>query len=63
VKVGDLVRYKHDRESVGLITKVSPNIHNSVTYPVWAMMSARDVFDSEEQMIYNYQLEVVNEGR
>ena len=35
MKVGDMVTFKHDQDAVGVITKVAPNIHKSVTYAVW----------------------------
>ena len=62
MKVGDLVRYKHDHKSVGLITKVDPNIHGSVTYKVWVVMPTPDL-PGHEMVTYNYQLEVINESR
>ena len=60
MKVGDLVRFKHDHKSVGLITDVDPNLHDSVTYKVQIIMPKHL---DEEKVIYSYQLEVINETR
>ncbi len=57
MKVGDLVRVKHDHADVGIISRVDPNIHNSVTYKVWYTSPAGD------KSTYNYQLEVISESR
>ena len=57
MKVGDLIRVKHDHADVGIISRVDPNIHNSVTYKVWYTSPAGD------KSTYNYQLEVISESR
>ena len=57
MKIGDLVRIKHDHTDVGIISGVDPNIHNSVTYKVWYTSPVGD------KLTYNYQLEVLNESR
>jgi hypothetical protein len=58
MKVGDLVRFKHAHDAMGVVTRVDPNIHDSVTYSVWVswnhMMSK--VFTQ-----YNFQLDVISE--
>jgi len=58
MKVGDLVRIKHDHVDVGIISRVDPNIHNSVTFKVWYYTSS-----AGDKSTYNYQLEVISESR
>ncbi len=59
MKVGDLVKYKHDQKLMGLVTKIDPNIHDSVTYQVWVMFPPGPL-PGREKVTYNYQLEVIN---
>ena len=64
MKVGDLVRYKHDYTAVGLITKIDPNVYDSVTYKVWVALSRlMNNAHGPADVTYNYQLEVISESR
>jgi hypothetical protein len=57
MKIGDLVRFKHDYDSVGIVSDVDPNIHDSVTYKVWVSWNH---MMNRITPVYSYQLEVIN---
>ena len=60
MKVGDMVTFKHNPDAVGVITKVSPNIHKSVTYEVWVSWN---FLNGQVSQNYSWQLDVINEDR
>ena len=62
MRVGDLVKMKSMPSEMGLITWVSPNVHNSVTYDVWVEWCTPTQRGRHDTHQFNFQLEVISES-
>ena len=60
MQVGDLVKIKHAPDTIGIVTQISANPKNSVTFRVVANWLHLDM---REQSRYNFELEVINASR
>jgi len=62
MRVGDLVKLKSIPTSIGLISWVSPNVHESISYDVTVVWSTPNRHGQITDQ-FNFQLEVMSESR
>ena len=63
MSVGDLVKMKSIPNEIGLISWVSPQAHDSVTYDVWVEWCTPTQRGRQNTHQFSFQLEVVSEAR
>ena len=57
VSTGDLVSFKSDFDSLGIVTKVDSNIHKSVSYKLWVSWN---FLNGDVKQNFSWELNVIN---